>query len=110
MAKAALDATTGNQIVGSEDLVYNKRAEILGIAAANGATRLRIFGSFARGTPRPDSDLDLLIDLEPRRHFLDLVTIEQDHEVLLGWPGHVVTEAAISPYFRAELLRGATPP
>jgi predicted nucleotidyltransferase len=32
---------------------------------ANGATGLYIFGSRARGTNRPDSDLDLFIDYDP---------------------------------------------
>lgn len=95
--------------MGIEELVHDKRTEIFRIAKANGATRVRIFGSFARGTARPDSDLDLLIDLEPGRHLLDLVAIKQDLEDLLGRPVHVVTEAAISPYMRDEILRDATP-
>ena len=92
-----------------DELVNKQRAEIVRIAKVNGATRVRIFGSFARGTARPDSDLDLLIDLESGRHLLDLVAIKQDLEDLLGRPVHVVTEAAISPYIRAEILRDATP-
>ncbi len=93
----------------TEKLVYDKRAEIFRLATANGATRVRNFGSFARGTARPDSDLDLLIDLEPGRHLLDLVAIKQDLEDLLGRPVHGVTEAAISPYIRDEIVRDAIP-
>ena len=92
-----------------EQLLNDKRIEIVRIAKANGATRVRIFGSFARGTARPNSDLDLLIDLEPGRHLLDMVAIKQDLEDLLGRPVHVVTEAAISPYMRDEILRDAIP-
>ena len=90
-------------------LVNDKRGEIVRIASVNGATRVRIFGSFARGTARADSDLDLLIDLAPGRHLLDLVAIKQDLEDLLGRHVHVVTEAAISPYIRDDILRDATP-
>ena len=89
-------------------LGYDKRTDILRIAKTHGATRVRVFGSFARGTARPDSDLDLLIDLESGRHLLDLVAIKQDLEDLLGREVHVVTEAAISPYFRDQVLRSAT--
>jgi len=92
-----------------ETLVKDTRAEIVRIANVNGATRVRIFGSFARGTASPDSDLDLLIDLEPGRHLFDLVAIKQDLEDLLHRPVHVVTESAISPYIRAKVLRDATP-
>lgn len=90
-------------------LVRTKRADILRIATANGATRVRIFGSVARGMAHPESDLDLLVDLEPGRHLLDLVAIQQDVEDLLGRPVHMVTDAAISPYIRDEILRHATP-
>ena len=92
-----------------DTLVRNKRGEIVRIAKENGATRVRIFGSFSRGTASPESDLDLLIDLEPGRHLLDIVAIKQDLEDLLHRPVHVVTEAAISPDIRAKVLRGATP-
>ena len=91
------------------ELVDEKRAEIIRIASANGAARVRIFGSFTRGTARADSDLDLIIDLESGRHLLDLVAIKQDLEDLLGRKVHVLTEAAISPSMRAEILRDATP-
>jgi predicted nucleotidyltransferase len=99
----------GSQAVDIDTLVKDKRAEIVRIAKVNGATRVRIFGSFARRTASPDSDLDLLIDLEPGRHLLDLVAIKQDLEDLLNRPVHVVTEAAISPDIRATVLRDATP-
>jgi uncharacterized protein len=94
--------------VDAVDLVNEQRADIVRIAKANGATRVRIFGSFARGMARADSDLDLIVDLEPGRHLLDLVAIKQDLEDLLGRQVHVVTEAAISPYIRDEILRDAT--
>ena len=32
-----------------------------------GVKHLALFGSMARGTQRPDSDLDLLLDLDPQR-------------------------------------------
>ena len=93
----------------SNTFFQEHRAEILRIAHANGATRVRVFGSVARGTARPDSDLDLLVEFEPGRSLLDLVAIKQDLEDLLGREVHVVTEAAVSPYMREEVLQEATP-
>ena len=43
-----------------DELGQNKRAAILAIAARHGVERVRVFGSFARGDARADSDLDLL--------------------------------------------------
>uniref|UniRef100_UPI002FC9C993 nucleotidyltransferase family protein n=1 Tax=Methanoculleus sp. TaxID=90427 RepID=UPI002FC9C993 len=49
----------------TQDLIQKKRSRILAIAGRHGATNLRIFGSVARGEAGPESDLDLLVDLEP---------------------------------------------
>jgi len=80
-----------------EDLVKSKREEILAIAACHGARNVRVFGSVARGRARPDSDLDLLVQLDAGRSLLDLIAIKQDLEDLLGYKVDVVTEAAVSP-------------
>lgn len=77
------------------------------VAAGHGATRVRMFGSFARGDNRGDSDLDLLVDLKPGRSLLDLIAIKQDLEDLLHVPVDVVTERSISPYLRDAVLTEA---
>jgi predicted nucleotidyltransferase len=98
-----------SQAVDIDSLVEDKRAEIGRIAKSNGATRVWVFGSFARGTASPESDFDLFIDLEPGRHLFDVVAIKQDLEDLLHRQVHVVTESSLSPYIRAKVLRDATP-
>ena len=40
--------------------------------------KIILFGSYASGRPTPDSDLDLLVDLEPQRSLLDLIAFEQE--------------------------------
>jgi len=77
------------------------------VTARHGATNVRIFGSFARGTQQPKSDLDLLVDLEPGRSVLDLVAIKQDLEDLLGRRVDVVTMRSLSPYIRDSVLEDA---
>jgi predicted nucleotidyltransferase len=48
------------------------------------------------------------VDLwNPGRSLLDIVAIKQDLEDLMGCAVDVVTEAAISPYIREEVLREA---
>ena len=104
-----MGSVCGIELMGIGELVKEHRAEILRIAAANGATRVCIFGSVARGTVGPESDLDLLIDLAPGSDLFDLIAIKQDIEDLLDRPVHVVTEPAVSPYMRDAVLRDATP-
>ena len=88
-------------------MLERHRLEILRIARSHGARRVRVFGSFARGEEREDSDLDVLVDLEPGRDLLDIVAIKQDLEALLGRKVDVVTERAVSPYIRESVLREA---
>jgi predicted nucleotidyltransferase len=47
------------------DFVQARRDQILRIARLHGVTRVRVFGSMARGDAGPESDVDLLIDVGP---------------------------------------------
>ncbi len=58
--------------MGIKELLNTKREEILSIAAKHGARNVRVFGSAARGDAGPDSDLDILVDMEPGRSLLDM--------------------------------------
>jgi uncharacterized protein len=82
-------------------------SEILRIARQHGANTVRVFGSRSRGDYRPDSDLDLLVTLEPHCSLLDVVAIKQDLEDLLNFPVDVVTENALSPYLSDSVLAEA---
>ena len=82
-------------------------AAIRAIASRHGATRVRAFGSVARGESSQNSDLDLLVDLEPGRSLLDLIAIKQDLEDLMGRRVDVVTENSLSPYIRDSVLKEA---
>lgn len=83
------------------------RTAIREIAARHGATHLRVFGSYAKGTNKKNSDLDLLIDLQPGRTLLDIVAIQQDIEDALGIRVDVVTERSLSPHIRDSILNDA---
>ena len=50
------------QGLGIEDLLADRREQILAIADRHGAYNVRVFGSVARGEARINSDVDFLID------------------------------------------------
>jgi len=79
----------------------------LTIAHKYGARNVRLFGSAARGRTSIRSDVDLLVEMEPGSSLIDIVAIKQDLEDLLGCKVDVVTENALSPYIRDEVLREA---
>jgi predicted nucleotidyltransferase len=82
-------------------------AEIARIARKHGATSVKIFGSRARGTARPDSDLDLLVNVVPGTSLFDLARMALELEALLGIQVEVVTEPGLRPELRDEVPREA---
>ncbi|MDO8873634.1 MAG: nucleotidyltransferase family protein [Methanoregula sp.] len=89
------------------DIIIRKRPEILSLAQRRGARNVRIFGSVARNEARPDSDIDLLIDLDPDRSLLDVGGLAMDLSELLDHPVDVVTEAGLRERIRARVLSEA---
>lgn len=83
------------------------RDAILEIAARHGATNVRLFGSVARGTSGPESDIDLLVELEPGRSLLDHAALVLDLQHLLGCRVDVATERGLRPRIREQVLREA---
>ncbi|GLI45414.1 nucleotidyltransferase family protein [Methanoculleus bourgensis] len=91
------------------DLIRKKRSRILAIAGRHGATNLRIFGSVARGEAGSESDLDLLVEMEPGRSLLDHIALIQDLEEDLGCRVDVVTEKALKERYRKKILEEVVP-
>ena len=83
--------------------------EILEVAHRHGARRVRVFGSYARGQQTPESDIDLLVELEPGRDLFDLVELKRELEARLHRRVDVLTEQSLSPYIRDEVLQEARP-
>lgn len=90
-----------------DEILREKRSDILQLAAHYGASDVRIFGSVARGEARPDSDIDFLVRMDDQRSLLDLVGLWQDLEDLLGREVDVVTEHGLKERMRERVLREA---
>ena len=90
-------------------LLVKNRDRILEIAAQYGARNVRVFGSIARGDADADSDIDLLVDLQPGRSLLDHVALWQDLEELLGRKVDVLVDGGISPYLGEQIRAEAKP-
>lgn len=75
------------------------RAELQGM----GARRLGLFGSFVRGEERPDSDVDLLVELD-RRTFDRYMDLKLRLEQLLRRPVDLVLADRLKPALRDRIL------
>jgi uncharacterized protein len=74
--------------------------------AAQGVTRLRVFGSHARDQAGADSDIDLIADLD-RPLGLHFFTLRDELRERLGARVDLVIEAALAPDIRFTALRDA---
>ena len=88
-------------------LVQDKRPDILRIAAQHGATNIRVFGSVARGQTGPESDLDLLVDMGPKRTPFFPGGLIADLADLLGCRVEVVSRDALHECIRDRVLAEA---
>jgi predicted nucleotidyltransferase len=84
--------------------IHQLEAEIRGL----GVRRVALFGSFARSEPRPDSDVDLLVEFEPEQKSFDrfsrLCDLLEDR---LGRAVEVVTTEGLSPFIGPHILAEA---
>jgi predicted nucleotidyltransferase len=92
------------------DHLFPDRAALASLCQSRHIRSLSLFGSNAKGTARPDSDIDLLVEFEPgnKPGLLGLAAIEQEISNLLGGR-HVDLRTIddLSCHFRSEVTRTA---
>lgn len=67
-----------------------------------GVTHAALFGSRARGDNRPDSDTDIMIEVDPNAHIsiYDYVGLKEYIASLFDGPVDVVSRSLLKPYVR----------
>ena len=93
--------------MGIDELLKEKRQDILRIAAQHGAYNVRVFGSVVHGEAGPDSDVDFLVEMGPDRSLFDLGGLLMDLQALLGREVDVVTEQGLHWYIRDRVVQEA---
>ncbi len=92
-----------------EEVLKEKREDILRIADKHGARNVRVFGSVVRGEAQADSDVDFLVDVGPVHSSWFPAGLILDLEGLLGRKVDVVTEDSIYWLLRRRILKEAKP-
>jgi predicted nucleotidyltransferase len=69
---------------------------------ARGVRRAALFGSLARGDDRPDSDIDIMIEIEPEARItvFDYVELKDYIAGLFDRPVDIVSRDGLKPYVR----------
>jgi uncharacterized protein len=80
------------------------------VCSRYGIARLMIFGSVARGTAGPSSDVDILYELLPgRRLGWEIEDLTDELSELFGRPVDLLSRAALHDRLRATVLAEARP-
>ncbi len=80
--------------------------ELREILKKHGVVSASIFGSYARGEARPDSDLDLLVKLGPNRSLFDLGSLQFELEEATKHGVDIATKLhpRFEPYITPDLV------
>jgi hypothetical protein len=85
--------------------VIAKSGLVRTLALAHGAHSVELFGSAARGEERPESDIDLLVELDRGRSLLDLIALGNDLEEAFGRRVDVIEKSAAKARVRESARR-----
>jgi uncharacterized protein len=79
---------------------------------ARGVRHAALFGSIARGDHRPDSDIDIMIEVDPDAHItvFDYVGLKEYIAGLFETPVDVVSHDGLKPYVRPAATADAIYP
>lgn len=84
-------------------------AQLRALGESHGIRNIRVFGSFARGDARSDSDLDLLVEYVPGQSGFAFVEFCLQAEELVGRKVDVITDASLHPLIKDRVLAQAVP-
>jgi hypothetical protein len=71
----------------------------------NNVQKLSVFGSFARGEDRVDSDIDLIVEFSEPKGLFALVELENRLSDFFGRKVDLLTQRSVSPYMRDSIRR-----
>lgn len=80
-------------------------SKLIDVCRQNDVAMVGVFGSMARGEAKKKSDIDLIVRFSKRKSLLSLVRLERELSEALGRKVDLLTEEAISPYLRDQILK-----
>lgn len=89
-----------------ETLDIPNKTQLIKLMTRNQIEFAALFGSRAKGSARPDSDYDILIEFSPEAHvgLFKFFDIEEDIKKVLGPKVDLVTTRGVSKYMKDEVF------
>lgn len=94
------------QVAAAENHIYSLeeiRKIVIPIAKKYPLNSIRLFGSYARGEARPDSDLDFVIDAGELRSLFQLGGLQTELSDAFHKKVDILTEGSLEPDFRNKI-------
>lgn len=89
-------------------LGLTEKEKIIEICKRNDIEFCALFGSFARGEAKAESDVDLLIRFAKPKSLIGHIGVAHQFEDVLGKEVDLITENELSPHIRENVLRDLT--
>ncbi|GED11508.1 XRE family transcriptional regulator [Cellulosimicrobium cellulans] len=88
--------------------VRRHRAAVRAAARRHGSSRIQLFGSVVRGEDGPDSDIDFLVDIDPREvGLMPMVRLSRELETILGEKVDLASRHVLAEHVAARALTEA---
>lgn len=84
-----------------------EKQNIYALFSKYGVRNIRVFGSFARGEQRSESDVDFLVSPPKEMGLLDFAALEMDLAELLKRKVQLISDRGINPYLAEKILTEA---
>ena len=88
-------------------LLKKNRHIILNLAKKRGGYNVRLFGSVARGEDLQESDIDFLVSFRPGTTLFDRSGLVVDLQEYLGCDVDIISDTALHPLIRADVMSSA---
>lgn len=84
-------------------LILNNNLNLL--KSKYGVANIGIFGSYARGDQRKNSDIDILVEFDKPVGFFKFIALEDYLKKILGREVDLATKKSLKPAIKADILK-----